>query len=383
VLQQSVLSLLLHPFTCIRTAICTARFYLLGFSLDMPGLLDSIAAAEALGATVHYKSQEQVLQALLDDLGLPADPAAAAAAGAAQLPASAAGVVDTAAAAAADAAAAGAAADEPTAAAAADEGAAGEDSDDDVVDLTAEDIGDTFCQAVVLVPEHTSPERLQELLGPQLPVWQLLASKVVFFMQSSCKGPLSWLRRKHRQQQQREQQAAAGTGLGAAGGSKKRPRSGSSSSVPKRRRRRQCSGGWQQEWLEEGELLVPAGEDGGDSSSNGGLTIRLPVKLRPYQLFGNGVAVLMETIGLSSVSKAQLQQLLALLAQGQALQVILESTSKEKQNTEVHAYSAMVAGAPSRHVSTAFCCMVCCMVLTIWCPAILYTAGGGVGDAGW
>jgi hypothetical protein len=194
-----------------------------------------------------------------------------------------------------------------------------------VVDLTAEDIGDTFCQAVVLVPEHTSLERLQELLGPQLLVWQLLASKVAFFTQSSCKGPLSWLRRKHRQQQQREQQAdsaAAGTGFGAAGISKKRPHSSSSSSsVPRRRRRRQCSGGWQQEWLDEGELLVSGDDgDGDEDSAKSGPVVRLPVKLRPYQLFGNGVAVLMETIGLSSVSKAQLQQLLGLLAQGQALQ---------------------------------------------------------------
>jgi hypothetical protein len=281
---------------------------------------------------VHYASHEQVLQALLDDLGLPADAAAAAAAAegivaagaadAGQLPASAAGV-DTAA---ADAAAAGAAtlddAAAAAAAAAADVGA-GEGDDDDVVDLTAEDIGDTFCQAVVLVPEHTSPERLQELLGPQLRVWQLLASKVTFFTQSSCKGPLSWLRRKHRQQQQREQQAdstAAGTWLGAAGISKKRPHS-SSNSVPRRRRRRQCSGGWQQEWLDEGELLVPGDDGDGDGdSAKSGPVVRLPVKLRPYQLFGNGVAVLMETIGLSSVSKAQLQQLLGLLAQGQALQ---------------------------------------------------------------
>jgi hypothetical protein len=40
------------------------------------------------------------------------------------------------------------------------------------------------------------------------------------------------------------------------------------------------------------------------------------------------------------------------------VQVILESASKEKQKTEVQACSAMVAGAPSRHVSAAFCCIV-------------------------
>jgi hypothetical protein len=197
-----------------------------------------------------------------------------------------------------------------------------------VVDLTAEDIGDTFCQNIVLVPEHTAPERLQELLGPQLLMWRLLASKVAIFTQSSCKGPLSWLRRKHRQQQQQREQhadsaAAAGGrdgGLAASAGSKKRPRSGAagSSSVPRRRRMRQCSGGWQQEWRDEGELLL-SGDDG-DAAPNSNLIVRLPSKLRPYQLFSNGVAVLMETIGLSSVSKAQLQQLLGLLAQGQALQ---------------------------------------------------------------
>jgi hypothetical protein len=48
--------------------------------------------------------------------------------------------------------------------------------------------------------------------------------------------------------------------------------------------------------------------------------IRLPVKLQQYQLFRSGVAVLMESNGLSCCSKAQLQQLLALLAQGQAQQ---------------------------------------------------------------
>jgi hypothetical protein len=32
--------------------------------------------------------------------------------------------------------------------------------------------------------------------------------------------------------------------------------------------------------------------------------------------------------------------------------------AEEKQKTEVQACSAMVAGAPSRHVSAAFCCIV-------------------------
>jgi aprataxin len=56
-----------------------------------------------------------------------------------------------------------------------------------------------------------------------------------------------------------------------------------------------------------------------------------------------------------------------------ALQVIPETTSKEKQKPEIPVCSAMVAGAPSRHVSTA----LCCMILTTQLPAIPYTAGPG------
>jgi hypothetical protein len=41
-----------------------------------------------------------------------------------------------------------------------------------------------------------------------------------------------------------------------------------------------------------------------------------------------------------------------------SVQVILETATKEKQKTEVEALSAMVAGAPFRHVSTALCCIV-------------------------
>ncbi|KAF6263027.1 hypothetical protein COO60DRAFT_532989 [Scenedesmus sp. NREL 46B-D3] len=278
------------------------RFYLLGFDLDSPGLLDSIAAAEALGAAVHYKSQEQVLAALREDLGLPPD-AAAGAASAGQLPAAAA-------AAAADAAAAGAAV-VGTAAAAASEGV---EPDGDVVDLTAPDVGDVFCQSVVLVPDHTSPQRLQQLLGPALPLWQLLACRVAFFAQSSCKGPLPWLRRKHRQLQQRQQQAGS-AGSSVCVGSKRARGGATGGGAPQRRRVRQCSGGWQQQWAEEGELPGLEGDEDGGSAA-----IRLPAKLRQYQLFGNGVAVLMETTGLGSASRAQLQRLLALLARGQTQQ---------------------------------------------------------------
>jgi hypothetical protein len=50
--------------------------------------------------------------------------------------------------------------------------------------------------------------------------------------------------------------------------------------------------------------------------------------------------------------------------------VILETTSREKQKPEIPACSAMVAGAPSRHSSAAFCCMIFNLVSCIplyWC----------------
>jgi hypothetical protein len=173
---------------------------------------------------------------------------------------------------------------------------------------------------VVLLPEHTSPEGLQELLGPGLPVWRLLARNVTFFSQTSCKGPLSWLWRKQRQLQQRQQQQQQGAiSAGEAHAGSKRARGGAAGSrVVRRRRVRQCNGGWHQEWAEEGEMQ--RGLEGDEDSSSSSTVIRLPAKLREYQLFRNGVAVLMESCGLSSASKAQLQQLLALLAQGQAQQ---------------------------------------------------------------
>ncbi|WIA10825.1 hypothetical protein OEZ85_010991 [Tetradesmus obliquus] len=247
-------------------AVPQLSFYLLGFSLDSPGLMDSITAAKELGATVHYEAHEQVLQALRQDLGLPADAAAAAAATAAV----------------------------PVAA-----------EDDDVIDLTVPDAREAFCQAVVLLPEHTSPERLQELLGPGLPLWRLLACSVAFFTQSTCRGPLCWLWRKQLQLQQRQaQQDEAHAGS-------KRARSAAGSAAL-RRRRRQCNGGWQEWGAEEGEMQ-PGLEVG-----SSGAVVRLPGKLREYQLFRSGVAVLMESFGLNSASKGQLQQLLALLAAGQA-----------------------------------------------------------------
>jgi hypothetical protein len=38
--------------------------------------------------------------------------------------------------------------------------------------------------------------------------------------------------------------------------------------------------------------------------------------------------------------------------------LLYSTTSKEKQKPEIPAFSAMVAGAPSRHVSAAFCCII-------------------------
>jgi hypothetical protein len=60
------------------------------------------------------------------------------------------------------------------------------------------------------------------------------------------------------------------------------------------------------------------------------------------------------------------------------MQVILETASKERQKPKIPACSAMVAGAPSRHVSAA----PCCMISSIWRPAIFYTVSEVADEAG-
>jgi hypothetical protein len=64
------------------------------------------------------------------------------------------------------------------------------------------------------------------------------------------------------------------------------------------------------------------------------------------------------------------------------VQVILEPASKQKQKTEVQACSAMVAGAPSRHVSAAFRCIVfaiCVSCNAFHCGCMQLLVAGGPG----
>jgi hypothetical protein len=123
------------------------------------------------------------------------------------------------------------------------------------------------CSTVLLLPDHFTAADLARMLAP-LPLWLLLAAPVVFFRQGWGEGVLQWL-----QQQQQQQQGGPAS-----------------------------AGSQQQQQQQPPQQLY------------------LPTALCMYQLFRNGVAIVVECSALRCSSKQQVARLLQLLHQAQQRQ---------------------------------------------------------------